>query len=60
MSRLVITGTGGGSPNRLEINDFVNNEKFFSLYIQVLRTSLYITSSQVVVDRNFISYSGYV
>jgi len=37
MSRLVITGAGGGSPNRLEINDFVKNEKFFSLYIQALR-----------------------
>ena len=60
MSRLVITGAGGGSPNRLEINDFVQNEKFFSLYIQALRAFLYIKSSQLVVDRNFISYSGYV
>ena len=38
MSRLVITGvTGSGSPNRLEINDLVQDEKFFSLYIQALR-----------------------
>jgi len=39
MSRFVITGAGGGSPPRLEINDFVNDEKFFSLYIQALRKS---------------------
>jgi len=36
MSRVIITGAGGGSPNRLKINDLVNNEKFFSLYIQAL------------------------
>ena len=40
MSRLVITGAGGGSPNRLEINDFVKNEKFLSLYMQALRQNL--------------------
>ena len=39
MSRFVITGASGGSPNRLEINDLVKNEKFFSLYIQALRRS---------------------
>ncbi len=38
MSRFVITGASGGAPNRLEINDFVKNDKFFSLYIQALRT----------------------
>jgi tyrosinase len=39
MSPFVITGAGGGSPspNRLEINDFVKNDKFFSLYIQALQ-----------------------
>jgi len=38
MSRLVITGAiGSGAPNRLEIHDFVKNEKYFSLYIQALR-----------------------
>jgi len=37
MSRIVITGPSGGAPNRLEINEFVKNEKFFSLYIQALR-----------------------
>ncbi|KAF8805055.1 tyrosinase [Phlegmacium glaucopus] len=36
MSRFVITGAGGGSPNRLEINDLVKDEKLFSLYIQAL------------------------
>lgn len=35
--RVIITGVGGGSLNRLEINDFVKNDKFFSLYIQALR-----------------------
>ena len=37
MSRVIITGPTGGAPNRLEINDFIKNEKFFSLYIQALR-----------------------
>ncbi|KAF8964476.1 common central domain of tyrosinase-domain-containing protein [Flammula alnicola] len=37
MSRVVITGATGGSPNRLEINDFVKNDKFFSLYVQALQ-----------------------
>ncbi|KAF9005143.1 tyrosinase [Cyathus striatus] len=35
--RFVITGVVGGSPNRLEINDFVRQEKQFSLYIQALQ-----------------------
>jgi len=37
MSRIIISGAGGGSQNRLEINDFVKNNKFFSLYIQALQ-----------------------
>ncbi|KAF8148054.1 tyrosinase [Crassisporium funariophilum] len=37
MSRVVITGAGGGSPNRLEINEFIKNEKYFSLYVQALQ-----------------------
>ncbi|TFK38852.1 tyrosinase [Crucibulum laeve] len=37
MSRLVITGATGGSPNRLEINDFVKQEQQFSLYVQALQ-----------------------
>lgn len=36
-NRVIITGATGGSPNRLEINNFVKNDKFFSLYIQALR-----------------------
>ena len=32
----IISGAVGGAPNRLEIYDFVKNEKFFSLYIQAL------------------------
>ena len=39
MSRFVISGPGGGAINRLEINTFVKNDKYFSLYIQALRTS---------------------
>ena len=40
MSKFVITGAPGGAPNRLEINDFVKNDKFFSLYVQALRKSV--------------------
>lgn len=36
---VVVTGPTGGSPNRLEIRDFVKNEKFFSLYIQALQAT---------------------
>ncbi|KIP02309.1 hypothetical protein PHLGIDRAFT_130799 [Phlebiopsis gigantea 11061_1 CR5-6] len=32
----IISGAVGGAPNRLEIYDFVKNDKFFSLYIQAL------------------------
>jgi len=39
MSRFVISGAGGGAPNRLEINDFVKHDKYFSLYVQALRMS---------------------
>lgn len=41
---VVTTGCLGGetlgamAPNRLEISDFIKNEKMFSLYIQALRT----------------------
>ena len=44
MAPVIITGvpySGGvqtaGAPTRLEINDFIQNEKYFSLYIQALR-----------------------
>lgn len=40
MSRVVITGVTGAAVNRLEINDFVKNDKFFSLYVQALRGCL--------------------
>lgn len=40
MSRVVVTGASGGAPNRLEINVFVKNDKFFSLYVQALRMCL--------------------
>ncbi|KAF8061616.1 tyrosinase [Lyophyllum atratum] len=35
-NRLVIAGAAGNA-HRLEINDFVKNEKFFSLYVQALQ-----------------------
>lgn len=37
MPQIVIAGATGGSPNRLEINDFIKDHKQFSLYIQALR-----------------------
>ena len=40
MAPFIITGASGGSPNRIEINDFVRDEKLFSLYIQALRMSI--------------------
>jgi len=36
MSDIVVTGPQGGTVNRLEIYDFIANNKFFSLYIQAL------------------------
>ncbi len=46
----VVSGSTGGAPNRLEIYDFVKNDKFFSLYIQALRAYLW---------RNFSSSRSY-
>jgi tyrosinase len=46
MSHFVISGAKGGStqgasaPNRLEINDLINNGDQFSLYIQALSKPL--------------------
>lgn len=45
---IVTTGCVGGetldamAPNRMEINDFVKNEKMFSLYIQSLRKDSFV------------------
>ena len=39
-SRVIVSGPTGGAPNRLEIHDFIKNEKFFSLYVQALRVYL--------------------
>lgn len=36
---VIINGATGGAHNRLEINTFVKNDKFFSLYVQALRMS---------------------
>jgi len=35
--KVIVSGPTGGAPNRLEIRDFIKNDKFFSLYIQALR-----------------------
>ena len=36
------TGSGNQTPTRLEINDFIQNDMFFSLYVQALRESCLI------------------
>ncbi len=41
---LLITGVPGTVCNRLEIHDFVKNEKFFSLYIQALSMFTFLRS----------------
>ena len=46
----VVNGPTGGAPNRLEIHDFVKNEKFFSLYIQALRAFLWLNFHQVILN----------
>ena len=38
-AHFLVTGVPGTPCNRLEIHDFVKNEKFFSLYVQALSTS---------------------
>ncbi|KAL0564746.1 hypothetical protein V5O48_017294 [Marasmius crinis-equi] len=44
MSRYLVTGAKGGvtqgadAPNRLEINEFVKNDAYFSLYVQALQS----------------------
>ena len=40
----MITGVPGTVCNRLEIHDFVKNEKFFSLYVQALSTFIFLKS----------------
>ncbi|KIM38482.1 hypothetical protein M413DRAFT_75996 [Hebeloma cylindrosporum] len=54
--RVIITGARGGSPNRLEINNFIKNEKFFSLYIQALQ--LMYTSTTQDATKSFFSVAG--
>jgi tyrosinase len=54
-SPFIITGATGGSPNRLEINDFVNNVKFFSLYVQALQVMF--ANDQSIVQ-SFFSVGG--
>jgi tyrosinase len=54
-NRVVITGAGGGSPNRLEINVLVKNDKFFSLYVQALQL-MYNTNQDAA--RSFFQVGG--
>ncbi|KAF8188951.1 tyrosinase [Pholiota molesta] len=56
MSRVVITGVTGAAANRLEINDFVKNDKFFSLYIQALQRMSSVPSQDDV--RSFFQIGG--
>src|SRR5258705_10881737 len=56
MSHFVISGASGGAPNRLEIRDFVANEKYFSLYVQGLRAFFpnnvpFVMLSEVILQR---------
>lgn len=48
--RVIISGATGGAPNRLEINNFVKNDKFLSLYVQALRESIFAVSLYVMTD----------
>ncbi|EDR04243.1 tyrosinase [Laccaria bicolor S238N-H82] len=52
MSRFVISGPGGGAPNRLEIRTFVQHDKYFSLYIQALQL-MYTKESQAALQSFF-------
>lgn len=56
MSRLVISGAGGGAPNRLEINDFIKHDKYFSLYVQALQ--LMYTERQQSDAQSFFQVGG--
>lgn len=40
MERIITTGPGGGVQPRLEINTLVQDDRFFSLYIQALSPPL--------------------
>lgn len=51
--RIYTTGISGQPYKRLEIRDFVQNEKFFSLYIQALRTFLGTFSSLKYIESSF-------
>ncbi|KAJ8091668.1 hypothetical protein AAF712_005919 [Marasmius tenuissimus] len=57
MSRYVVTGAKGGqtqgadAPNRLEINDFVKNDAYLSLYVQALQSIS--SKSQSEIDSFF-------
>lgn len=45
---VVTTGCSGGPALRLEINDFIENTKYFSLFIQALSEYTRLTRSAVV------------
>ena len=53
--RIIIAGPTGGAPNRLEINEFVKNDKFFSLYVQALRESPF-TAHHISHSLQYLSY----
>ncbi|KAF7295866.1 Tyrosinase [Mycena chlorophos] len=50
-----ISGAQGGTPNRLEIHNFVKNTQFFSLYIQALQQ---ISSESQSALTSFFSIAG--
>ncbi|KAI0647846.1 tyrosinase [Trametes meyenii] len=60
--RIVTTGPfqagkvpGAGAPNRMEINDFIKNEKMFSLYVQALQAMMDTPQDD---DRSFFQIAG--
>ena len=52
---IVTTGPSGGAPNRLEINDFIKHEKFWSLYVQALRSY-----ASLLLSSHFVTYLSYL
>ncbi|KAF9044148.1 tyrosinase [Panaeolus papilionaceus] len=54
-AEFVITGASGGVATRLEINDLIRDEKFFSLYIQALQA---MSNSDQAQTESFFQIGG--
>ncbi|KAK2467605.1 hypothetical protein APHAL10511_000460 [Amanita phalloides] len=53
--RIVVSGATGGVAERLEINDFIANDKFFTLYIRALQS---LQGTNETKDKSFFGISG--